>query len=118
MTGVSQWNRLFLCASIFIAVNFIWVIFFYKEPTTESTSATRRTLGKVLRDAMEVLGNVRFFLCVFGMLLLFFAAGKGWLSWQAAGLWAAGWLALTCCSTRCSAAATRRPACRISGRGC
>lgn len=93
VTGVSQWNRLFLCSSIFIAVNFIWVIFFYKEPTTESTSATRRTLGKVLRDAMEVLGNVRFFLCVFGMLLLFFAAGKGWLSWQAAGLCAAGWLA-------------------------
>ena len=93
VTGVSHWNRLFLCSSIFIAMNFIWVIFFFKEPTTESTSATRRTVGKVLRDAMEVLGNVRFFLCVFGMLILFLAAGKGWLGWQAAGLWAAGWLA-------------------------
>ena len=94
VTGVSHWNRLFVCSSIFIAVNFIWVIFFYKEPTTESASATKRTVGKVLRDAMEVLGNVRFFICVFGMLIVFFAAGKGWMAWKYAGLSAAGWLVL------------------------
>ena len=94
VTGISHWNRLFVCSSIFIAVNFIWVILFYKEPTTESASHTKRTVGKVLRDALEVLGNVRFFLCVFGMLILFFAAGKGWLTWKAAGMSAAGWLAL------------------------
>ena len=94
VTGVSHWNRLFICSSIFIAVNFIWVILFYKEPTTESASATKRTVGSVLRDAMEVLGNVRFFLCVFGMLILFFAAGKGWMEWKYAGLSAAGWLVL------------------------
>ena len=94
VTGVSHWNRLFLCSSIFIAVNFIWVILFYKEPTTESASATKRTVGKVLRDAMEVLGNVRFFICVFGMLILFFAAGKSWMTWSNAGLSAAGWLVL------------------------
>ena len=93
-TGVSHWNRLFLCSSIFIAVNFLWVILFYKEPTTESASATKRTVGKVLRDAVEVLGNVRFFLCVFGMLIVFFAAGKGWMAWKYAGLSAAGWLVL------------------------
>ncbi|NLX55518.1 MAG: peptide MFS transporter [Planctomycetaceae bacterium] len=92
-TGISHWNRLFLCSSIFIAINFIWVICFYQEPTTESTSATRRTLGKVLRDAMEVLGNVRFFICVLGMLIVFFAAGKSWLTWTHAGLAAAAWLA-------------------------
>ena len=46
VTGVSHWNRLFLCSSIFIAVNFIWVIFFYKEPTTESASATKRTSAR------------------------------------------------------------------------
>jgi len=92
VTGVSNWNLLFLCSSIFIAINFIWVIFFFKEPTTESQSANRRTVGKVLRDAMEVLGNVRFFLCVFGMLVLFLAAGKNWLTWKSAGMLAAGWL--------------------------
>ena len=94
VTGVSHWNRLFLCSSIFIAVNFIWVILFYKEPTTESASATKRTVGSVLRDAVEVLGNVRFFLCVFGLLLVFFAAGKGWMAWNYAGMLAAVWLFL------------------------
>lgn len=94
LTGVSHWNRLFVCSSIFIAVNFIWVLFFYQEPTTESASASKRTVGKVLRDAVEVLGNVRFFLCVFGMLILFFAAGKGWMGWKVAGISAAGWLFL------------------------
>ena len=93
-TGVSHWNRLFVCSAIFIAVNFLWVILFYKEPTTESASAARRTVGRVLRDAVEVLGNVRFFLCVFGMLVLFFAAGKGWMAWKHAGMAAAGWLVL------------------------
>ncbi len=77
VTGVSHWNRLFVCSSIFIAVNFIWVILFYKEPTTESASATKRTVGKVLRDAMEVLGNVRFFICVFGMLHRVLRCGQG-----------------------------------------
>ena len=94
VTGVSHWNRLFICSSIFIAVNFIWVILFYKEPTTESASATKRTIGRVLRDAVEVLGNVRFFICVFGMLIVFFAAGKGWMAWKVAGMSAAGWLFL------------------------
>jgi dipeptide/tripeptide permease len=93
-TGVSHWNRLFICSSIFIAVNFIWVILFYKEPTTESGSATKRSVGRVLRDAVEVLGNVRFFICVFGMLIVFFAAGKGWMAWKYAGTSAAGWLFL------------------------
>ena len=93
-TGVSHWNRLFICSSIFIAVNFIWVIFFYTEPTTESASATKRSVGRVLRDAVEVLGNVRFFVCVFGMLIVFFAAGKGWMNWQWAGISAAVWLLL------------------------
>ncbi len=94
VTGVSHWNRLFICSSIFIAVNFLWVTFFYREPTTESASASKRPLGKVLRDAVEVLGNARFFVCIFGMLIAFFAAGKGWLTWTSAGLAAVGWLAL------------------------
>jgi len=93
-TGVSHWNRVFVGSAIFIAVNFFWVIFFYKEPTTESASAMKRTVGRVLRDAVEVLGNVRFFVCVFGMLIVFFAAGKGWMTWKSAGMSAAGWLFL------------------------
>jgi len=46
----------------------------------------------VLTDALEVLGNVRFFICVFGMLIAFFAAGKRWTTWSHAGLFALVWL--------------------------
>jgi len=90
--GVSHWKLLFTSSAIFIAINFFWVLVFYKEPTTESRSANPRTLGKVLRDAVEVLGNPRFFLCFFGMLILFFSAGKHWITWTIAGYGALGWL--------------------------
>jgi dipeptide/tripeptide permease len=94
VTGVSQWSRVFTCSAIAIAINFVWVLLFYKEPTTEAKSGTRRTLGKVLRDAVEVLGNVRFFLCAFGIIIAFFAAGKHWVSWRTSGLFSIAWLVL------------------------
>lgn len=93
-TGVSNWNMLFLSSSIFIAINFFWVLFFYKEPTTEASSGKGRSLQRVLTDAVEVLGNSRFFVCVFGMLVTFFAAGKRWISWTTGGEIALGWLVL------------------------
>jgi dipeptide/tripeptide permease len=94
VTGASQWSGIFTASAIWIGMNFLWVLLFYKEPTTESKSANRRTLKKVLADAVEVLGNARFFLCAFIILVLFFAAGKEWLTWKAAGLGAGAWLVL------------------------
>lgn len=92
-TGASHWTRVFGASAVFIAMNFFWVLVFYREPTTEAASATRRTLRKVLTDAVEVLGNVRFFLCVFGMIIAFFVAGKRWITWGTAGWFALAWLA-------------------------
>jgi dipeptide/tripeptide permease len=94
VTGASDWKKMFLASAIWIAVNFIWVLFFFKEPTKEAQSASRRTVKKVLSDAVEVLGNARFFLCVFVILVLFFAAGKQWISWRLSGIYAALWLGL------------------------
>jgi dipeptide/tripeptide permease len=91
-TGVSHWPRVFGASAVFIAVNFLWVSLFYREPTTEAASGTKRTLRKVLTDAVEVLGNVRFFVCVFGMIIAFFAAGKRWIAWPTAGGFALIWL--------------------------
>ncbi len=91
-TGASHWSRVFGASAVFIAMNFLWVFLFYREPTTEAASAARRTLKKVLTDAIEVLGNVRFFLCVFGMIIAFFVAGKRWITWGTAGWFALGWL--------------------------
>lgn len=91
-TGVSHWSRVFTCSAVAIAINFFWVLLFFKEPTTEAQSGTRRTLRKVLTDAVEVLGNVRFFLCVFGIIIAFFAGGKHWVTWRTSGLFSAAWL--------------------------
>lgn len=91
-TGKSDWPRIFVASAIWIGINFLWVLLFYKEPTTEAKSASRRTLRKVLNDAIEVLGNARFFLCAFVILVLFFAAGKEWISWGRAGAVAGLWL--------------------------
>jgi POT family proton-dependent oligopeptide transporter len=93
-TGVSAWSHIFTASAIWIGINFIWVLFFFKEPTTEAGSARRRTIRKVLNDAVEVLGNVRFFLCAFVILVLFLAAGKEWVTWRRAGVLSALWLGL------------------------
>lgn len=56
------WKYVFIASSFWIALNFILVAFFFKEPTTESVSEHKRSLAKVLRDSMLVLKNWRFVL--------------------------------------------------------
>jgi len=77
-----SWNYVFLASSIWIACNFIWLLLFYKEPTTEAASEQKRTLKKVLNDIVEVLGNGRFFLTVSVIILLLLGAGREWISWM------------------------------------
>ena len=71
-----DWKYVFVASAGWIAVNFIFVSFFYKEPTTESSSANKRSLKKVLTDMVEVLGNARFFLFFFGLLILLVIGSK------------------------------------------
>lgn len=76
-----SWDYVFIASSCWIGVNFIWLLIFYKEPTTESQSTEKRSLKKVFSDMVEVLGNTRFFITVFVTLLLGMSASQGWLSW-------------------------------------
>ena len=80
-----DWKYVFIASAGWIAINFIFVTLFYKEPTTESSSANKRSLKKVLTDMVEVLGNGRFFLYFFGLLILLVFGSKftadGSLSW-------------------------------------
>jgi proton-dependent oligopeptide transporter, POT family len=88
---VISWDYVFVMSSVWIAINFIPTLFFYKEPTTESESDNKRSLGEVLLDARDVLGNGRFALTVVPVLLLVMLAGGEWLAWKWAlggsGLW-------------------------------
>lgn len=78
---VLDWNYVFILLAITIAINFIPTIFFYKEPTTEATSETKRSLKKVLTDAQEVLGNGRFALIVVPIIFMLMLSGGEWLGW-------------------------------------
>jgi dipeptide/tripeptide permease len=71
-----SWDYVFTASAGWIAVNFIFVTLFYKEPTSEAKSANPRSLKKVLSDMVEVLGNGRFFLFVFGLLVILVMGSK------------------------------------------
>lgn len=87
------WNFVFLASSFWIACNFIWLFLFYKEPTTEASSAQKRSLKQVFSGLVEVLGNGRFFILIFGLLLMLMIGGKR-LSWMLMGATAIGWILL------------------------
>ncbi|MBM3325203.1 MAG: MFS transporter, partial [Calditrichaeota bacterium] len=87
------WDFVFIASSFWIACNFIWLLLFYKEPTTEAGTKEARTIKQVLAGLVEVLGNGRFFIMVFGILLLLMVAG-GRFSWTAMGLITVGWIGL------------------------
>ncbi|NQS97643.1 MAG: MFS transporter [candidate division Zixibacteria bacterium] len=89
-----SWDYVFIASSCWIGVNFFWLMVFYKEPTTEASSAERRSVKKVLSDMVEVLGNLRFFVTVFVILILMMIASNGWVSWTFTGIAASVWLIL------------------------
>jgi dipeptide/tripeptide permease len=78
-----SWDYVFIACSSWAFINLLIVIFFYNDPSTEAQSAQRRTLRKVLDDSVEVLGNLRFFLTVFTILIALMLPGFGlsWFTW-------------------------------------
>ena len=71
-----DWNYVFIASSAWIWINIILVSIFYREPTSESKSENPRTLKKVLEDMVEVLGNGRFFLMIFVLLIILVLGSK------------------------------------------
>lgn len=90
-----DWKWVFIASSAWAAVNLIIVLIFYKDPSTESQSGQKRTLKKVASDMVEVLGNLRFGLCVFTVLIALMLANQEfeWFSWTDCGIFIAVWLA-------------------------
>jgi dipeptide/tripeptide permease len=78
-----SWKYVFISCSGWAAINLIVVLLFYKDPTTEAGSANRRTLKKVMENAVEVLGNMRFFATVIIALIALMVANQGfkWFPW-------------------------------------
>ncbi|MBU0520321.1 MFS transporter, partial [bacterium] len=87
-----SWDYLFYASTAAISVNFIWLLVFYKEPTTESSSTQKRSMKQVFTDMVEVLGNSRFFLLVFVILFTLMLGSQGWLSWATVSVFVPIWL--------------------------
>ncbi len=91
-----DWKYVFIGSSVWAAVNLILVLVLYKEPTTEAASGRGRSFRKVMDDTVEVLGNLRFVLAVFVILIALMIANQGlsWLSWGRCAVVIVVWLAL------------------------
>ena len=93
-----DWNYVFIASSAWIAINIILVSIFYREPTSESHSENPRTFKKVLEDMVEVLGNGRFFLIIFVLLIILVLGSKltaiGYISWAEITILSIMWVVL------------------------
>lgn len=93
------WRYIFIMSSIWIGLNFIPLLLFYKEPkptSGEQSEADRfgERMKKAWRDMTQVLGNSRFFLFVFGVLIALMLAGGGKIPWLAFFIFVASWTLL------------------------
>ncbi|MCH7773800.1 MAG: MFS transporter [Bacteroidetes bacterium] len=73
---VMSWEYVFYASAGWIAINLIIVSIFYKEPKYSDDTKDVRSLKKVMTDMVEVLGNGRFFLFVFGLLIVLVMGSK------------------------------------------
>ena len=89
-----SWDYVFIASSVWIGVNYIWLLIFYKEPTTEAGTKEARSLKKVFSDMVEVLGNGRFFITVFVVLVSMMSASQGWFTWKTVGIFIPVWIVL------------------------
>lgn len=91
-----SWDAVFMMSSLWICVNFIPAIFFYKDPrdAAEVKAKSAASLSQVLKEAQEVLGNGRFALLVFPCIVFLMCAGADWLSYPQAFSGIVAWLAI------------------------
>jgi POT family proton-dependent oligopeptide transporter len=62
------WEWVFIACSGWALFNLVIVLVFYKEPAVANAGQRTGNFRKVLDNMVEVLGNVRFFITIFGVL--------------------------------------------------
>jgi dipeptide/tripeptide permease len=85
------WEWVFVACSFWAFINLLIVLIFYKEPDYEE-SQREGGFGKILDNMVEVLGNGRFFITVFGVLFALMLANIG--IWEPFGWVECGWFVL------------------------
>ena len=92
------WQWVFIACSFWAFVNLIIVLTLYQEPEYEQ-SQREGGFSQIFDNMVEVLGNVRFFITVFGVLFaLMFANLTVWIfsgfTWSVCGIFVVAWLVL------------------------
>lgn len=70
-----SWEYVFIASAIWISFNFIIVSLFYEDPV-ENVNVRKKKLKDTFAGMVEVLGNGRFFLFVFGLLVILVLGSK------------------------------------------
>jgi dipeptide/tripeptide permease len=90
-----SWELAFTLAAVTIAINFIPLIFFYKDPAKATVDASsNKSLKDTLLEVQEVLGNGRLALTVVPVLVLLLIPGTNLMTWTQVGILSGCWLVL------------------------
>jgi POT family proton-dependent oligopeptide transporter len=86
-----NWDLVFYASAVWIGVMALVALLVYREPPRDTEAESHRSLAEVFRGMVEVVGNLRFFTLVSGLLVIL-VMGSKWWSIQAVGIAAAAWL--------------------------
>ena len=90
-----SWELAFTLAATTIAINFIPLILFFKDPTKTACQPQKsQSIKQTLLEVQQVLGNGRLALTIVPILVLVLIPGTQLLSWQQVGIFSAFWLVL------------------------
>jgi len=88
-----SWDLVFYASAGWIVIMSIICLLFYQEPVRDTNAEGQRSLREVFKGMVEVIGNLRFFILVSGLLVVL-VMGSKWWSFPLVGMVAAGWLAV------------------------
>jgi dipeptide/tripeptide permease len=86
-----DWKYVFWASAGWIVVMGVTCLALYKEPPRDEEAESRRSLGNVFAGMIEVVGNMRFFLLIAGLLVML-VMGSKWWSFSQVAVVAGGWL--------------------------
>ena len=88
-----DWKYVFYASAGWIVVMGLTCVVFYREPERDAEAEARRSIAEVFDGMVEVVGNLRFFLLVTGLLVTLVMGSKWWSFGRVAGV-AGAWLAI------------------------
>jgi dipeptide/tripeptide permease len=87
-----SWNLVFYASAGWIIIMSLVCLLLYREPPRDTAAEAQRSLAEVFRGMVEVVGNLRFFILVSGLLVIL-VMGSKWWSFSLVGMVSAAWLA-------------------------